>query len=734
MEFYLIAEASQLAALGSKVLSYFYVILGIGAVIFVHELGHFLVAKLCGVKCEKFYIGFDVPISIGPIKFPRTLGKFRWGETEYGIGVIPLGGYVKMLGQDDNPANAQREAERIRVRKDELGQDAPTASAEAGVPGSSGSGATVQYALDPRSFPAKSVLKRMAIISAGVIMNLIFAVVFAAVAYRSGVKITPCELGGTAPGDPAWVLGLRPGDKILQIHKAGEPSEYLRFDHDMRRKVARTGLGGGGVQPLDLLVRRGSDEPQWLQITATDRLRARDKRHFVTLGVIGPASTRLGDKPARPWSAASSANPSLQPRDRIVSIDGQPLPRDSETGQVYAHDLTSLMASKLSAPIQLTVEREQNGEPNSETVQVVVPAEPMRTVGVAMQIGPIAAIQQDSVAEQAGFQKGDVLLKYNGQPIGDPVTLPQRIAALVGTTIAFEVRREDGKGHQVVTLEVTPSGRPQFLDISYGPGLCLSLENLGLAYQVTHQVQAVEPESAAARAGLQPGDVILTAIARAESEAVHDEVEKKIPTLFKQPFEFGSKSDWLEFHELLQTLPPEVVFDITYRRGSAEHKATLAASHSDKWFNVDRGFVFSSFSRVHRVNSWSESLRLGVRETKEWMYEIVDFLGLLCSGKLSLRMLGGPLRIVEMAGSEADEGVTRMLLFLTMLSVNLAILNFLPIPALDGGHFMFLTWEGISGRPVNERIQTVLTLFGIVGLLALMIFVFGNDIHSMFLS
>ena len=76
--------------------------------IFVHELGHFLVAKLCGVKCEKFYLGFD----IGGLKFC----KFRWGETEYGIGILPLGGYVKMLGQEDNPARIREEMERAKAR------------------------------------------------------------------------------------------------------------------------------------------------------------------------------------------------------------------------------------------------------------------------------------------------------------------------------------------------------------------------------------------------------------------------------------------------------------------------------------------------------------------------------------------------------------------------------------------------------------------------------------------
>ena len=92
------------------------VAIGIGFVIFVHELGHFIAAKWCGVKVEKFLVGFDVPINIGPFKLPRTLWRTQWGETFYAIGVIPLGGYVKMLGQDDNPANYEKEAERTKLR------------------------------------------------------------------------------------------------------------------------------------------------------------------------------------------------------------------------------------------------------------------------------------------------------------------------------------------------------------------------------------------------------------------------------------------------------------------------------------------------------------------------------------------------------------------------------------------------------------------------------------------
>ncbi len=148
------------------------VALALGLVIFVHELGHFAVAKLCGVKCEKFYLGFDIA--------GLKLCKFQWGETEYGIGILPLGGYVKMLGQEDNPTKEAAEDERAK---------ADPAQAE-------------QY--DPRSYKAQSVPRRMAIISAGVVMNLIFACVFAAIAYSIGFRDTPCAVSQLLPGEPAW--------------------------------------------------------------------------------------------------------------------------------------------------------------------------------------------------------------------------------------------------------------------------------------------------------------------------------------------------------------------------------------------------------------------------------------------------------------------------------------------------------------------------------------------------
>ena len=131
-------------------------VFGLGFVIFVHELGHFLVAKACGVKCEKFYVGFDMfEIKIGDrVIIPRALLKAKIGETEYGLGIVPLGGYVKMLGQDDNPSKIAEEHQRSIKNTDEGQADVPADQD----PSADDTGPLDRSQLDPRSYQAKKRL------------------------------------------------------------------------------------------------------------------------------------------------------------------------------------------------------------------------------------------------------------------------------------------------------------------------------------------------------------------------------------------------------------------------------------------------------------------------------------------------------------------------------------------------------------------------------------------------
>ena len=119
---------------------------------------------------------------------------------------------------------------------------------------------------------------------------------------------------------------------------------------------------------------------------------------------------------------------------------------------------------------------------------------------------------------------------------------------------------------------------------------------------------------------------------------------------------------------------------------------------------------------------------MGWRETKESILQIVMTVRKLASGGVSATGLGGPGTIAVVAAASASQGIPKLLIFLTFLSANLAVINFLPIPILDGGHMMFLLYEGIRGKPASERVQMYLTYLGLVFILTLMVFVIGLDL------
>jgi regulator of sigma E protease len=122
----------------------------------------------------------------------------------------------------------------------------------------------------------------------------------------------------------------------------------------------------------------------------------------------------------------------------------------------------------------------------------------------------------------------------------------------------------------------------------------------------------------------------------------------------------------------------------------------------------------------------------GVAQTYQISRLTVLSVGKLIKGSISTKTLGGPIMIAEMAGKQAKAGLANLLFFIAVLSVNLAVLNFLPIPVLDGGHLMFFCIEAVIGRPVNTRMREIAQQAGIFFLILLMIFVFYNDISRLF--
>ena len=129
-----------------------------------------------------------------------------------------------------------------------------------------------------------------------------------------------------------------------------------------------------------------------------------------------------------------------------------------------------------------------------------------------------------------------------------------------------------------------------------------------------------------------------------------------------------------------------------------------------------------------------QALFESIRQTYKITHLTVVSIVKLIQGTLSAKTLGGPIMIAEMAGQQARQGIANLAFFIALLSINLAVLNFLPIPVLDGGHLLFFFIEAAIGKPVNTKMREIAQQVGIFVLVVLMIYVFYNDITRIFFS
>ena len=186
--------------------------------------------------------------------------------------------------------------------------------------------------------------------------------------------------------------------------------------------------------------------------------------------------------------------------------------------------------------------------------------------------------------------------------------------------------------------------------------------------------------------------------------------------------------NWVAVAAVLQRVPADTILRLTVENATGRRDVDLAAASAPDRFVVDRGLVFDPIYKTVRAGSVGAALARGSRKAMEDLSLVSSFLQKLTSNQISPRLLGGPIEIAKQAGRSAQEGFGRLLLFLTMLSANLAVVNFLPIPVLDGGHMLFLLYELIRGKPPSENVVAVLSYLGLALILTLMMFVFGLDL------
>ncbi len=471
-----------------------------------------------------------------------------------------------------------------------------------------------------------------------------------------------------------------------------------------------------------------------------------------TIGVGRSAELKLAKEknvlPFEPESAAAGAKGPFLPGDRIVQINGQAI---GTYGQ-----LQDFLVAHADEELSVTVARakEIDGKEakleDTEKVNVTVPTNPLQQFGLIMEMGPISAVQVDSPAAK-DLKVGDVLKTVDGKPVADPMRLPDEFHKRAGAEVVLGLER-DGKPLQVkVKLSATPRYAPAAM-----PDSPIAISELGIAYHVLNTVARVEPDGPAAKADLQRGDRITKAkvippsaeqLTELRKKCHNDELDQNEATLsFAE-----TERNWPYFlHELQGGLPGTTV-EFSWKRGENEMttKAAPAAAKNwfdslwqrlfppivpgiapvaaKNWFDSQRGWNLESMMFVQRAGSFSEAWRLGTRETVDATLLVYRTLHSVGTNQISIRNFGGPWTIIRVALMQARMGLGNLLIFLTLLSANLAVINFLPIPVLDGGHMVLLIYEGIRGKPADERVQEILTWIGLLFILTLMIFVFGLD-------
>ena len=658
----------------SSIPSIIYTALGLGFVIFVHELGHFAVAKWCGVRVERFSIGF------GPV-----ILSFMKGETEYALSIIPFGGYVKMLGQDDIDPNQM---------------------------------ASEQVARDPRSYTSKTVLQRMAIISAGVIMNLITGTMMFCGAFMMGLDSVPSTIGAVSPGSPAWVAGIQPGDNIYNI----DGYRIVTFSDIMRRvtlsweKVDLKGKHHDGTDYHEVIIpfKSKDDNRSAIGVTKANSLRIVQSPNELIQHVFT-------------GTAAAKATPEFKPGDLVTKVDGKPVKDHFEFRQA--------LLAKPGESIEVTVDRKDGALTEKvDEVKIKVEPNPVRTLGLLMDIGQVSAIRKGSPAE-GKLQKGDKITQLETADgkiltIGsdlDPLRLPQVLGELHGQKVTLHFKRERQEADpEPLTVTLEPENRPGWSEYPFDDDSAMSIPSIGITCFVLHTIISVDPKGPAegqvkTKDQIKKAELILPPGVKSDSHG-----DKTI----ELDFDKGKRS-WPYLFWTMQECPSRTV-KLTVASGGSARTVELKPAAAEDWFTVERGIHFEFLVDFHRDTNLSVAMGRAVAETRNFMGEIYLILYNLATGRLSVTQMHGPIGIVNAAVQISDQGFAPLLFFLAYLSINLAVLNFLPIPVLDGGHMAFLLYEGIRGKPPSERILILLTWIGLALIGSLMITVIGLDLLRAF--
>jgi len=295
----------------------------------------------------------------------------------------------------------------------------------------------------------------------------------------------------------------------------------------------------------------------------------------------------------------------------------------------------------------------------------------------------------DSPANKAGIKKGDIIKLVDGKPVATWNDFIAITSLNPESTLRFSITR----GDRVIESTVNPEASAKT-----GAG------TVGILPPMRPRISSVNSGYPAYKAGLRAGDEIV---------AVN-----------------GHKiTHWLELEALVSKDASGKKFTIRRGEKTFDVDITPRAAGDGKRFIIG---VSREEDRALKKYGVGESITRGLSASVEMTEKLFVVIKGLIVGQYSLKTLGGPIMIAQVAGRAAHEGLSDILSLVAFLSLQLGIINLFPIPVLDGGHIMFLAVESIKGKPLSDRFMGVAQQIGIALIISLMVLVTYNDIFRIF--
>jgi regulator of sigma E protease len=427
---------------------------------------------------------------------------------------------------------------------------------------------------------------------------------------------------------------------------------------------------------------------------------------FVFIGPHEATSTKVGFvDPAMPAAAAG-----IRPGDRIVAIDGEKV-------QTF-EDLRDAFVGRFERPIPLTYERDGKQHVTEVTPRKMIETSPVDSVergliGIQPVRKPaVLGVPPGSPAAQAGLRTFDRVLAINGVNVPDEAALHEQVAKAEGElelTVQRMQRVEAGPVTGRVPSVVKVKVQKQPDNDGYA---ALGAEPSDM------YVIAVSPNSAADKAGIQAGDRLVSF--NGETLRSFNILQGELSKLKDQPFQltWRSAADGQERTQRLAQAP------LTSKDEFGQESSPLVLGVRP-WMPSSAELLAEDTVTVNLGPL--EALRESAIIVPKIVGQMVRVIGGLVSGTVSPKTLGGPVMMYQLASKSAEQGLDSFLHLMAVISINLGVMNLLPIPVLDGFHLLAAFWEGIRRRPIPVRVREVANVIGLILLAALMGMAFFND-------